>query len=100
MSKWLCRSAAEPLRALFPALLTEASIDAPCGLLFNGEWMITFRLFAIALAVGGAAHADFSYTSTRKMPNMPGAAGDQVTKQYLKGQKMLTEMGSMSILID
>ncbi len=63
--------------------------------------MTTFKLFVIALAAGAAAHADFSYTSTRKMPNMPGAAGgDQVTKQYLKGQKMMTDLGSSAILID
>jgi hypothetical protein len=45
-----------------------------------------------------AARADFSYTSTRK-----GAAAGQngeVTKHYLKGQKMMMDSGNRVILID
>jgi hypothetical protein len=54
-------------------------------------------LFLIA-AMAVAARADFSYTSTRK-----GGAGNQsgeVTKHYLKGQKMMMDSGNRVILID
>lgn len=46
-----------------------------------------------------AARADFSYTMTRKGgPAVPGGNAD--TKQYLKGQKMRTDTGDSSTILD
>jgi hypothetical protein len=53
-------------------------------------------ILAAALAV--AARADFSYTSTRKGAGA-GQAGE-VTKHYLKGQKMMLDSGNRMILVD
>jgi hypothetical protein len=53
-------------------------------------------ILAVALAV--AARADFSYTSTRKGTGA-GQAGE-VTKHYLKGQKMMMDSGNRVILVD
>jgi Domain of unknown function (DUF4412) len=47
------------------------------------------------------AWADFSYTQTRKSSQGPGAAGgDQVTKHYLKGQKMKVDSGRTASIFD
>jgi hypothetical protein len=61
--------------------------------------MKTTSLVMLALAVGVSARADFSYTSTRKASGSGGAA-PQVTKYWLKGQKMMVDMGDMVILTD
>jgi hypothetical protein len=53
-------------------------------------------ILAIAMAI--AARADFSYTSTRK-GTAAGQAGE-VTKHYLKGQKMAYDSGNRVILVD
>ncbi len=53
-------------------------------------------ILAVAMAV--AARADFSYTSTRKGTGA-GQAGE-VTKHYLKGQKMMFDSGNRMILVD
>jgi hypothetical protein len=53
-------------------------------------------LLAVTLAV--AARADFSYTSTRK-GSATGQTGE-VTKHYLKGQKMMMDMGKSIMLMD
>jgi len=59
------------------------------------------RFFILALAVGTIARADFSYTTTRKSSAAaPAPAGDQSTKFYLKGQRMLSDMANMAVLID
>lgn len=55
-----------------------------------------FLVLAIALAV--AARADFSYTTTRK-GTAAGQTGE-VTKHYLKGQKMMFDSGNRVILVD
>jgi hypothetical protein len=62
--------------------------------------MTVSKLFCLALAAGSVAHADFSYTTTRKGASMPGAAADQTTKTYLKGQKMMSEMGDRATIMD
>jgi hypothetical protein len=51
----------------------------------------------LALACSFAAHADFSYTQTRK--GGP-AASNAATKHYFKGQKMKTESASVSSIFD
>src|SRR5271154_581381 len=53
-------------------------------------------ILAVGLAV--AARADFSYTSTRKGTGA-GQSGE-VTKHYLKGQKMMLDSGNRVILVD
>ncbi len=58
------------------------------------------QVFLLALVAGAAAGADFSYTMTTKSSSAPGGAGDQVTKQYLKGQKMMTDTGAVAIILD
>jgi len=59
------------------------------------------RFLMLVLAAGAAARADFSYTNTRKSGGgaMSGS-GDQVSKVYLKGQKMMTDSGSTALLMD
>jgi len=59
------------------------------------------RLLMLVLAAGAAARADFSYTNTRRSGGgaMSGS-GDQVSKVYLKGQKMMTDTGSTGLLMD
>lgn len=52
----------------------------------------------LSLALAVAARADFSYTSTRKGSGA-GQAGE-VTKHYLKGQRMMFDSGNRVILID
>jgi hypothetical protein len=60
--------------------------------------MTVSKLFILALAAAAAAHADFSYTTTTKGPTMPGM--DQTSKHYLKGDKMMTDMGNSAMIID
>ncbi|MGD1068908.1 MAG: DUF4412 domain-containing protein [Bryobacteraceae bacterium] len=68
--------------------------------------MRTTTLLALTLCLGAAAHADFSYTTTRKttggmMASMAGAAGGpQTSKSYFKGQRMKTDSGSTATIID
>ncbi len=47
----------------------------------------------LMLAVSLTAHADFSYTMTQK-------GGDQTSKHYFKGQKMMVERGTKSTIMD
>jgi len=58
------------------------------------------RTLLLALVVEAAARADFSYTMTRKSSGAMGAAGEQATKYFLKGQKMMTDSGSFAMVID
>jgi len=59
--------------------------------------MKSARLSVLALACAVAAHADFSYTQTRK----GGPAGaDTATRHYFKGQKMKTEGPVASTIVD
>lgn len=62
--------------------------------------MRTARFAMLALLAGAAARADFSYTMTRHSSGAMAAAGEQATRYYLKGQKIMTDMGSMALLID
>ena len=66
--------------------------------------MRTAQITLLALACSVAAHADFSYTSTRKSTGgmVAGAMANQnpTTKHYLKGQKMKMDMGNTAIIID
>ena len=63
--------------------------------------MQTARFLILVLAAGTAARADFSYTNTIKSgPGAVAASGHQVTKVYLKGQKMMTDTASMATLLD
>lgn len=57
------------------------------------------NILMMTLAAGMAARADFSYTTTRKSAqSAPG--GDQVTKYYLKGQRMVTDTGNSVLIMD
>lgn len=51
-------------------------------------------LLILTLASGLTVRADFSYVATRK------PAGDQVTKHYLKGQKLKIDSGGTATVID
>jgi hypothetical protein len=56
-------------------------------------------------SIAAAARADFSYTTTRKttggaMAAMAGGGANGTSKTYLKGQKIKTEDGATSVLID
>jgi hypothetical protein len=68
--------------------------------------MRTTALLALTLSLAGAAHADFSYTSTRKttggmMASMGGAAtAPQTSKYYFKGQKMKMEDSTTATILD
>jgi len=53
------------------------------------------KLIVLALIAGAAARADFSYTQTSK-----SSGSESVTKHYLKGQKMLTDSGSVTTILD
>ena len=62
--------------------------------------MQTARILILAWAAGVAARADFSYTNTQKSGvGAMSAAGEQVSRVYLKGQKMAT-VGNMAIVMD
>lgn len=59
------------------------------------------RLLFLTLIASAAARADFSYTMTSKPSGAPGAPGsEQVTRIYLKGQKMMSDTGPVSIIMD
>jgi Domain of unknown function (DUF4412) len=62
--------------------------------------MTLSKLLCFILAAGTAAHADFSYTTVRKGAAMPGANIDATTKHYFKGDKMASEMGETTMIID
>jgi hypothetical protein len=66
--------------------------------------MKTTRITILALACSLAAHADFSYTQTRKSTGGMAAGAMQgqnpTTKHYLKGQKMKMDMGSTATIMD
>jgi hypothetical protein len=64
--------------------------------------MTAIRVSMLTLVCAFAAHADFSYTQTRKSAQgMRGAAaGDQTTKHYFKGQKMKMEGSDSSTILD
>ncbi|HKE21169.1 MAG TPA: DUF4412 domain-containing protein [Bryobacteraceae bacterium] len=63
--------------------------------------MYTVRVLVLALAVGAAARADFSYTMSRQASGATaGAMGAQGTKYYLKGQKMMIDLGMNAIIMD
>ena len=62
--------------------------------------MHTFRFAALALLCGAAARADFSYTMTHHSSGPAGTAGQQATKYYLKGEKLMTDMGSNAVIMD
>jgi hypothetical protein len=57
-----------------------------------------FKSLTLAVAMSVAARADFSYTSTRKGAGT-GQAGE-VTKHYLKGQKMMMDSGNRIVIMD
>jgi hypothetical protein len=63
--------------------------------------LFTFVLFSATLA----ARADFSYTSTSKttggmLASVGGGSNNPPSKHYFKGQKMKTETGDTSTIID
>ncbi|MGP8247137.1 MAG: DUF4412 domain-containing protein [Bryobacteraceae bacterium] len=64
--------------------------------------MKTVQLLTLLFAASFAAHADFSYTQTRKgSQGMAGAAAaPQVTKYFFKGSRMLSDSGDTARLID
>ena len=63
--------------------------------------MKTGRLLMVTLACSTLAQADFSYVSTRKSAQGTAAgAGEQVTKHYLKGQKMKMDSGRTATIFD
>src|SRR5262245_43040482 len=62
--------------------------------------MKTAGLLIRTLIAAGAVRADFSYVSARKGGQGPMAMGPQTTKQYFKGQKMKTEAGDLSTIVD
>src|ERR1051326_7597835 len=66
--------------------------------------MKTIHLLVLSVMCILPAHADFSYTQTRKSAGgMAGGAMsgmNPITKHYLKGQKMKTDMGGTAILMD
>jgi hypothetical protein len=62
--------------------------------------MIATRVSVLAALCVLSAHADFSYTQTRKPAQGTTGAGDQTTKHYFKGQKMKTEGEATSSILD
>jgi hypothetical protein len=67
--------------------------------------MKTLAALSIAAISAALAHADFSYTQTRTMTggmlaSMAGRGGPQSSKVMLKGQKMRTDDGKSSIILD
>ena len=59
-------------------------------------------LLLLTLGAGLTARADFSYTTTTKSSGgmMAAAANNRTTKTYLKGQKMVSDSGDTSTIID
>ena len=63
--------------------------------------MKAIQLAVLTMMCTLIARADFSYTQTRKSAQgVPGGAGDQVTKHYLKGQKMKMDNGKTATIFD
>ncbi|MBS1856222.1 MAG: DUF4412 domain-containing protein [Acidobacteria bacterium] len=62
--------------------------------------MKTIRVSLLALACAFAAHADFSYTTTRKGGPGGAAAGDTTSKYFLKGQKMMIQSAMSTTIMD
>jgi hypothetical protein len=66
--------------------------------------MKTARITLLALACSLAAHADFSYTQTRKSTGGMAAGAMQgmnpTMKHYMKGQKMKVDMGNTATIMD
>src|SRR5947199_177272 len=69
--------------------------------------MKTAYVTIVALACSLTARADFSYTQTRKSASgmgmagaAGGAAGNQTSKHYMKGQKMKTDSGATALIMD
>jgi hypothetical protein len=62
---------------------------------------VTCVLF-LTVAACWTARADFSYSTTTKSSSgmMGGAAGNRVSKTYLKGQKMKTDSGDTVMIMD
>jgi hypothetical protein len=61
----------------------------------------TAQLLTLVFAASFAAHADFSYTQTRKgSQGMPGAAAPQLTKYFFKGSRMLSDDGETARIVD
>jgi hypothetical protein len=60
--------------------------------------MSFYKSVILAATLAVAARADFSYTSTRKGTGA-GQAGE-VSKHYLKGQKMMLDFGNRVVLVD
>ena len=58
------------------------------------------RIVILSLAAGLVVRADFSYIATRKPAAGQAAAGGQVTKHYLKGQKIKIDTGGTAIVMD
>ncbi len=57
-------------------------------------------LLAVTLCAAATAYADFSYTTTRKTSGTQAAAGPSTTKYFYKGQRMMTDSGTIATLID
>jgi hypothetical protein len=62
--------------------------------------MKTVHLMMLTVACTLIARADFSYTQTRKSAQGMGTGGDQVTRHYLKGQKMKVDSGKSASIFD
>ena len=62
--------------------------------------MKTAILLAVTLCATATAYADFSYTTTRKTQGSPAAAVPSATKYYYKGQKMMTDSDTATMVID
>jgi hypothetical protein len=54
----------------------------------------------LTLAAGMMTRADFSYETTRKSAGGAASGGEQSTKHYLKGQKMMIDTGRSVIIMD
>jgi hypothetical protein len=62
--------------------------------------MKTSTLLAVTLCAAATAYADFSYTITRNAPGSPAAAASSATNYYYKGQKMATDGGDVTMVVD
>ena len=62
--------------------------------------MKTGHLLVMTLASTMVARADFSYTQTRKSAQGAAAAGDAITRHFLKGQKMKVDSGKSASIFD
>jgi hypothetical protein len=59
-------------------------------------------ILVLTAAASGIALADFSYTTTTKLPSgiKAAAGGEHTSKTYLKGQKMMMDSGSSATILD